>query len=105
RKPATQVSFKESQILVTTKKNNILSEENPRRGFSSIFRSAVTTTRSRSPNRQSLFEAARKPLACTHEAERSDATEGQEGGTKKNAIRGNSRLRASQRLACRLKRV
>jgi hypothetical protein len=45
--PRRGFSLKNLKSLKITKKINILSGENPRRGFSSIFRFAVPTTRSR----------------------------------------------------------
>ncbi|MPL89807.1 hypothetical protein SDC9_35849 [bioreactor metagenome] len=69
--------------------------------------------RRRSPNRQSLFEAARKSSICTHQPKQStrthekcDSSEGHrpESESKpKVCERVNSRRRASRRLACRLK--
>ena len=69
--------------------------------------------RRRSPSGQSPLEAARKPSACTHQPEQSttaqekcDSSEGwkPEAESKvKLCEREDSRRRASQRLACRLK--
>ncbi len=76
-----------------------MKKEKPARGFfPSIFPDGVRFLRRRSPNGLCPFEAARKSSICTHKPEQSTTAQ-------ENAIREDWRSRASQRLACRLKRV